>query len=103
MWFSMEIETIKVEKGRIRLKIIGETFTFGNLLQKALIEDDRILGAGFHRPHPLKKEIIFDIYFKDDVDPQSYKEIVIENVKKLHKYISELKEAVLNSLEGEEG
>ncbi len=93
---------VKVEKGRVRLKIVNETFTFGNLLQKALIDDERILGAGFHRPHPLRKEIIFDIYFRDDVDPAEYKGIVLENVKKLHTYISELRDAIMNSLAGEE-
>ncbi len=95
----MEIQVLKVEGGRLRLKIIGETFTFGNLLQKALLEDERILGAGFHRPHPLKKEIVFDIYFKDDVKPEEYRSIIIENVERMYNYISELKTEVLNALE----
>ena len=87
----MKVEILKIEKGRMRLKIEGETFTFGNILQKALLEDDRILGAGFHQPHPFKKEIIFDIYFKDDVAIENYKKIVLESTKKMYDYISELK------------
>ncbi len=97
----MKVEIVKVEKGRMRLKIEGETFTFGNILQKALLEDKRVLGAGFHQPHPFKKEIIFDVYFKDDVAPDDYKAIVLESAEKMYKYITSLKTAFEEVLGGE--
>ncbi len=97
----MKVEIVKVEKGRMRLKIEGETFTFGNLLQKALLEDKRVLGAGFHQPHPFKKEIIFDVYFKDDVALDDYKAIVLESADKMYKYMSSLKTAFEELLKGE--
>ena len=95
----MKIDIIKIEKGRLRLKIEGETFTFGNLLQKALIDDKRILGAGFHQPHPFKKEIVFDIFFKEDVPVENYKDIIIECIEKMIKYLNDLRDLVMTSLE----
>jgi len=97
----MKVEIVKVEKGRMRIRIEGETFTFGNILQKALLEDKRVLGAGFHQPHPFKKEIVFDVYFKDDVSPDEYKNIVLESAEKMYKYISNLKSAFEEVLGGE--
>lgn len=95
----MEVNIIKIEKGRLRLKISGETFTFGNVLQKALMDDDRIIGAGFHQPHPFQKEIIFDIFFKDDVPETDYRDIILERVDNMVKYLSELKESILGLME----
>ncbi|HIQ13354.1 MAG TPA: hypothetical protein EYH44_03065 [Thermoprotei archaeon] len=97
----MKVEILKVEKGRLRLKIEGETFTFGNILQKALLGDKRILGAGFHQPHPVRKEIIFDIYFKDDVATDDYKKIVLESAENMIKYLNDLKLMLQESLGGE--
>ena len=95
----MDIEVIRIEKGRMRLKIKDETFTFGNILQKALMNDKRIIGAGYHQPHPFRKEIIFDIYFKEDLETDRYKDVVLEAVDEMLKYLTELKQQVLTSME----
>ncbi len=95
----MEVQIVKIEKGRLRMKISGETFTFGNILQKALMDDDRILGAGFHQPHPFQKEIFFDVYFKEEVEESQYREIIIECVEKMLNYLSELRDSILNLME----
>lgn len=97
----MKVEILKVEKGRLRLKIEGETFTFGNTLQKALLGDERVLGAGFHQPHPFRKKIIFDVYFKDNVATEDYKKIVLESAENMIKYLNTLKLTIEESLGGE--
>ena len=49
----MKITILKRKSNELKLEIEGEGHTLCNLLQKALLEDDRIEMAAYDIPHPL--------------------------------------------------
>lgn len=86
----MDIEIISQEPDYIRLKLIGESVTFGNILQEQLNEDKRVDGAGLLTPHPLKKEIIFQVYVNNGDSIQVFQ----ENIEKLKNKMLDLKKQI---------
>ena len=95
----MKIEIIESKEKYIKLRIEEEDHTLGNILQKALLEDDRILGAGFYIPHPLRKELIFEIFFNDSTSLDEKKKIILEDIEDIKKYIERIKERTQKILE----
>ncbi|MDH5532392.1 MAG: DNA-directed RNA polymerase subunit L [Candidatus Bathyarchaeota archaeon] len=51
--FNIEIKILKKTANELKIEIEGEGHTFGNVLQKALLEDDTIEMAGYNIKHPL--------------------------------------------------
>ncbi len=51
--FSVTIKILKKTANELKIEIEGEGHTFGNVLQKALLEDDTIEMAGYNIKHPL--------------------------------------------------
>jgi DNA-directed RNA polymerase subunit L len=49
----VEIKILKKTANELKIEIEGEGHTFGNVLQKALLEDDTIEMAGYNIKHPL--------------------------------------------------
>lgn len=49
----MEIKILKKTANELKIEIEGEGHTFGNVLQKALLEDDKIDMSGYNVKHPL--------------------------------------------------
>jgi len=96
----MNIEIIEVKDRYIKMRILGEDHTLGNIIQQALLDDDRILGAGFYIPHPLHKELIFEIFFNEKVKADEKKKIILEDLEKMKNYIEEIKEKTRELLEG---
>lgn len=94
----MEVEILSQRDDKIKLRIKDEDYTLGNLLQKALLEDKRVEGAGFIAPHPLKKEIIMHIFLKKKGDPI---QVIKESIERLKKDIGDIKEAIQKGLEEE--
>lgn len=88
----MEIYIEEKGRKRIRFVIKGGDYTLGNLIQEALLSDERVEGAGYHISHPLLKEMIFEIRFKKSVkDPFA---IVKEDLEKFKKGIVNIKKKV---------
>ena len=90
---ELKIEIEKRSGKRIRLIIEGQDYTLGNLLQEALLRDDRVEGAGFYITHPLIKKMILEIRFKSEVnDPLS---IIIEDINKFKTDLLNIRELIL--------
>jgi len=49
----VEIKVLKKTVNELKIEIEGEGHTFGNVLQKALLEDDTIEMSGYNIKHPL--------------------------------------------------
>jgi len=49
----VEIKILKKTANELKIEIEGEGHTFGNVLQKALLEDDTIEMSGYNIKHPL--------------------------------------------------
>ncbi len=94
----MEIKILKIEDKILRFSILNGDFTVGNLIQKALLDDKRILGAGFYMAHPLTKELIFTVFYKESVDHKKAKEIILEAINKIKSDLMKLKEEVTEAL-----
>jgi len=97
----MDIEIIEVKENYLKMKILNEDYTLGNIIQKALLDDERIIGAGFYIPHPLKKELILEVFFKDEIPMKEWKNIIIEDIKNIREYIAKIKEKLGKALEKE--
>jgi DNA-directed RNA polymerase II subunit RPB11 len=98
----MDIEIIECKEKYIKMKIKNEDHTLGNILQKALLDDERILGAGFYIPHPLHKELVFEVFFNEELPVEERKRIILENVEAAKKYILDIKERLKGVLEERE-
>jgi DNA-directed RNA polymerase subunit L len=94
----LEIRIEKVERRRVRLIIKGEDYTPGNLIQEALLADDRIEGAGYYIAHPLLQEMVFEVRFKEDVDDPFA--IILEDVERLKEEIKGLRENLAKKFKG---
>ena len=87
---DLEVEILSSDKKTLQFKIVGEDHTLGNLIQDTLLQDKRVKGAGFVRPHPLHQEIVFNLFLKKG-DPI---QVLRENVEKLKTYLDELRDEV---------
>ncbi|MFQ5710190.1 MAG: RpoL/Rpb11 RNA polymerase subunit family protein [Candidatus Geothermarchaeales archaeon] len=92
----MDLQILSVKKGRFRFKIVGEDYTLGNLLQEILLKDKRVKGAGFKAPHPLKKEIVMDVF----LDVKEPVKVIKENIEILKKYLEDINEEIAKAVEG---
>jgi DNA-directed RNA polymerase subunit L len=49
----MKVNIIKKTENELKIEVEGAGHSLLNVLQKTLLEDDRIEMAGYHIPHPL--------------------------------------------------
>ncbi len=95
----MDIRIEKKSAKRIRLIIKGQDYTLGNLIQEALLRDDRIEGAGFYISHPLLKEMILEVRFKKEIENPL--DIIIEDVEKFKDEMSNIKREIIKAVKGD--
>ena len=94
----MEIKILKIEEKMIKFSVVGEDYTLGNLLQNVLLEDKRVLGAGFYISHPLSKELVFTVFFRRKTEFNTAKKIVLQNIEKIKKYLLNIKNELVNKV-----
>ena len=94
----MKIKMLKIEDKLVKFSIVSEDYTLGNLLQHTLLEDKRILGAGFYISHPLNKELVFTVFFKRKTNFDHAKKIILQNVEKLKKYLLDIKHQLIDEI-----
>ncbi len=69
--FSVEIKILKKTANELKIEIEGEGHTFGNVLQKALLEDDTIEMAGYNIKHPLVSNPTVYVLTKEKRNPEA--------------------------------
>ena len=94
----MDIKIEKKSNKRIRLILKNQDYTLGNLIQEALLRDNRIEGAGFYISHPLIKELILEVRFKEKVENPI--DIIIEDIEKFKEELSNIREEILKTVSG---
>lgn len=67
----MEINVLKRTSNELKIEVEGESHTFCNVLQKALLEDDTIELAGYNVPHPLIERAIVHVQTKGQRKPEA--------------------------------
>lgn len=65
----MKVKVLKKTKNELKIEVAGETHTFCNVLQKALLKDKRVDLAGYNIPHPLTASPTFYIRTKTRSKP----------------------------------
>ncbi len=81
----------------LKLKVEGVGHTFCNLLQKTLLEDEKVDFAGYDIPHPLTSHSIFYIRTKGKMTPKEALGKAIERSHKTNKDFTEKLEKALKT------
>ncbi len=97
----MEVKILEKGDKIFKFSVKGEDYTIGNLLQEFVLEDNRVLGAGFTISHPLTKELVFTIFFKRKTSEKTAKKIILDNINKVIKYLDNLNKKVNEALGSE--
>lgn len=84
-----EVKVLEKEKNELKIEVEGEGHTFCNVVQKALLKDDRVELAGYNIPHPLIASPIIYVRTKGRGKPEAVlrdaaKE-VLKNTKEFRK------------------
>ncbi len=78
----MKVKVLKKTKNELEVEIAGETHTFCNVLQKALLQDKRVDMAGYNIPHPLTASPVLYIRTKTRSKPEMALERALKDVEK---------------------
>jgi DNA-directed RNA polymerase subunit L len=78
----VKVKVLKKLEKELKIEIQGSSHGLCNLLQKRLLEDDRVDFAGYDVPHPLASSPIIYIKMKGDNKPEDALVEAAEKVKK---------------------
>jgi len=76
----MKVKVLKRKDNELKIEVEGESHSLLNLLQKTLLEDERIEMAGYHVPHPLFDRGILYVHTKEQQNPE---DVIYEATKKV--------------------
>ena len=76
----MKIKVLKKTANELKIEIEGEGHSLLNVLQKSLIEDEKIEMAGYDVPHPLIDRAILYVQTKEKQNPE---DVINEATKKV--------------------
>lgn len=66
----MKVRVLKKEGNELKIEIEGGSHGICNLIQKCLLEDERVEFAGYDVPHPLASSPIIYLRMKGQVKPE---------------------------------
>ncbi len=78
----MKIKVLKKAHNELRIEVEGEGHTFCNVVQKALLEDERVDLAGYSVPHPLTSNPVVYIRTTGQSRPETVLKDAIGQVQK---------------------
>lgn len=78
----MKVKVLKKEENELKIEIEGGSHGICNLIQKRLLEDERVAFAGYDVPHPLASSPIIYLRMKDKTPPE---DALIDAVTKVRK------------------
>jgi DNA-directed RNA polymerase subunit L len=81
----MKIKVLKETANELKLEVEGEGHSLLNLLQKTILEDDRVEMAGYDVPHPLIDRAILYVHTKGTTNPETVIKEVTKKVLNLSK------------------
>ena len=87
----MKIRFLRRGSNELRIEIEGEGHTFCNMLQKTLLEDEKVEMAGYKVPHPLITKSVVYVRTKGGRRPET---AMRDAAKKLRKRSRELRKAL---------
>jgi DNA-directed RNA polymerase subunit L len=78
----MQVKVLKKAKNELEIELTGETHTFCNVLQKALLQNKRVDIAGYNIPHPLTASPVLYIRTKTRSKPEVALKKALKEVEK---------------------
>ncbi len=91
----MKVKVLKKESNELKIEIEGADHGLCNLLQKRLLENERVDLAGYDIPHPLASNPIIYVRMKGKAKPEVALLKAVENAREMNKILSkELKKAL---------
>jgi DNA-directed RNA polymerase subunit L len=66
----MKVKVLKKAENELKIEIQGSSHGLCNLIQKRLLEDDKVDFAGYDVPHPLASSPIIYVRMKGDAKPE---------------------------------
>ena len=91
----MKVRVLKKEDNELKIEIEGTGHGLCNLLQKKLLEDEKVDLAGYDVPHPLASNPVIYVRMKDEAKPEEALLKAAENAREMNKAFSkELKKAL---------
>lgn len=67
----MKIKVLKKEGNELKIEVEGAGHGFCNLLQKKLLEDEKVDLAGYDVPHPLASNPVIYVRMKGKAKPET--------------------------------
>lgn len=77
---KLKVNVLKSSENEMKLEVEGAGHSLLNVLQKTLLEDEKIDVAGYHIPHPLIDSGILYVQTKEKQKPE---DVVLEATKKV--------------------
>ena len=91
----MKVRVLKRTANELRIEVEGVGHTLCNLLQKRLLEDEKVDLAGYDIPHPLASNPLIYVRTKRDVEPEEALLRAVEKTREMNKEFSrELEKAL---------
>jgi DNA-directed RNA polymerase subunit L len=81
----MEIKILKKTSDELKIEVEGVGHTLCNLLQKRLVENEKVDLAGYNIPHPLASNSIIYVRTKGNVKPEEALREAVEETRKMNK------------------
>ncbi|UCG37608.1 MAG: DNA-directed RNA polymerase subunit L [Candidatus Bathyarchaeota archaeon] len=78
----MKVKIMKQKKNELKIEIEGESHTLCNVVQKTLLEDNRVDFAGYHIPHPLTASPQLYVRTKGKSKPDTVLKAAVKQIKK---------------------
>ncbi|MDH5634785.1 MAG: DNA-directed RNA polymerase subunit L [Candidatus Bathyarchaeota archaeon] len=78
----MKIKILKKSHNELKMEAKGEGHTFCNVIQKALLKDERVDLAGYSIPHPLTSSPVIYVRTRGQSKPETVLKDAIEEVQK---------------------
>jgi len=78
----MEVKILKKSHNELKMEATGEGHTFCNVIQKALLKDERVDLAGYSVPHPLTSNPVIYVRTRGQSKPETVLRDAIEEVQK---------------------
>ena len=78
----MKVKVLKKSENELKIEIQGSSHGLCNLIQKRLLEDERVDFAGYDVPHPLASSPVIYIKMKAGNKPENALITAAEKVKK---------------------
>ncbi len=92
---KLKVKVLKKEANELKIEIEGADHGLCNLLQKKLLEDEKVDMAGYDVPHPLASSPVIYVRMKGKAKPEDALLKAVENAREMNDAFSkELKKAL---------